>query len=104
MIPKEYSDYSADYLEYLLTDVSYCDDHSIIYSNEANDIDELGILHAESEEDAKILFDMLQSYVNNTKTEQRAFIASYAPSELPKLDSARVERIGNYLLYSIADK
>jgi len=101
---KEYRSYGEDYLEYLLNDPSYCDDYSVIYSSEANDIDELGIFHAKNKEDAKILFDMLKKHVDAMKKEQRAFIASYAASELPKLDSAKVGQFGNYVVYSISDE
>lgn len=99
---KEYQSYDGDYIEYILEDTSYCNDHSIIYSSEVNDIDELGILKANSENDAKTLYGMLIDYITDAKEGQRAFIASYAPNELPKLDSARVERFGCYIIYSIA--
>ncbi len=99
---KEYQRYDRDYLEYIIDDTSCCNDHSIIYSSEINDIDELGIFKANSEKDAEVLYGMLKDYISDEKEGQRAFIASYAPNELPKLDSARVERFGVYVIYSIA--
>ena len=100
---KEYARYGSDYLSYILKDTSYCNDSSVIYSTDAADIDEFGILHAKNESDAEHLYEMLNEYITEAKTEQRAFIASYAPGELSKLDAASVERFGNYVFYSFAD-
>ena len=36
------------------------------------------------------------------KSEERAFIATYAPEELPKLDNAKVKQFGHYVAYVIA--
>ena len=101
---KEFQPYGNDYLSYILSDTSCCNDFSIIYSRDANDIDEFGVLHANSEEDADRLLKMLGTYIEDAKNDQRAFIASYAPNELSKLDSARVQRFGNYVIYSISSE
>jgi hypothetical protein len=62
------------------------------------------VLHAKDNDSAKILYKELCGYINEQKNSQRAFIESYAPEELPKLDSARVIQIGNYVIYSISSE
>ena len=42
-----------------------------------------------------------RDYIDDMQEDSRAFIASYAPNELPKLDSAQVRRFGNYVIYTI---
>ena len=101
---KEFISYDDEYLEYIISDASICTDHSIIYSRDTNDIDEFGVLHAKDNDTAKKLYTELCDYISETRSSQRAFIESYAPKELTKLDSARVIQIGNYVIYSIASE
>ena len=47
--------------------------------------------------------DLAEDYLEDLLEEQSAFIASYAPEELPKLEGAEVRTFGNYTVYAIAD-
>ena len=47
---------------------------------------------------------MVEEYLEELREDQRAFIASYAASELPKLDGAQWRTFGNYTVYAILDE
>ncbi len=107
---KVVSDTLADGMEYahfddrqraLITEDSekYTDFHHA-YSSDSNDINEFGIFHA-AEGRAEELAKDCEQYVKELKDNSRAFIASYAPEELPKLDGATVKRFGNYVVYTV---
>ena len=76
------------------------DDCYLVYSADVNDINEIGIFHADGEYVADI-FESCRAYVEDMRQNSRAFISSYAPDQLPRLDAARVERFGNYVAYLI---
>ena len=42
-------------------------------------------------------------YINDLSQNSRAFIASYAPEELVKLDNAEVRRYGRYIVYTVLE-
>ena len=44
---------------------------------------------------------LTEEYLETMKNDQHAFIASYAPEELPKLERAEVRVFGNYVAYAI---
>ncbi len=107
---KGVSDTLADGMEYahfddrqraLITEDSgkYTDLHHV-YSSDSNDINEFGIFHA-AEGRAEELTEDCERYLQDLKDNSRAFIASYAPEELPKLDAASVKRFGNYVIYTV---
>ena len=101
--PLELSEYDSDYISLVINDISICDDCCIIYSDDAANIDEFGVFHAKNNADTQKLYEAVSEYVSELKDGQRTFIMSYAPDEIPKLDGARIERFGNYIVYSIAD-
>lgn len=96
---QEYGEHTADYIR-LYFDEGF-DSASVTYSLNTNDINEIGVFHGESEEQAKEIEEACREYLRDIREEQRAFIASYAPEELPKLDGAQVRRYGNYVIYAI---
>ena len=98
---KEFVEYESYYTDYIISDRSLYNDSTILYSIEVNDIDEIGIFRATDKENAKILEQMLCEYIDDMRITERAFIESYAPDELPKLDGATVRRFGNYVVYII---
>lgn len=100
----EFSEYDSDYISFILKDTSVCDDCCVIYSDDAANVDEFGIFHAKKNADTEKLYEAVSEYVSEMKEDQRTFIMSYAPEEIPKLDGARIERFGNYIVYSISDK
>ena len=97
----EYSYYTEEEISFLLDLPEYVNDLSVAYSTDANDIDEIGIFHCTDEKSAKEFFDTLSSYLSEQQATQKAFIESYAPREVPKLDAAEARRFGNYVIYTI---
>ena len=99
-----------EYLELDSGDAEYyfsldgCREYSVRYSSSTNDIGEFGIFHAEDEDAALKLLEECREYVRDKQTEQRAFIQSYAPTELKKLDGAEAYRFGNYVIFTILEK
>ncbi|MBQ8140829.1 MAG: DUF4358 domain-containing protein [Clostridia bacterium] len=100
----EYAEYDREYFEYFFPDAKVPEDFKIIYSTDTGDIDEIGIFHTNSEAEANELSSATEAYIEEMRETQRAFIASYAPEELPKLDSAEVRTFGNYVVYAITDE
>ena len=61
------------------------------------------IFHTPDTDSARKLMTHIEAYISEMQETQRAFIGSYAPLELPKLDGATVKQFGNYLVYSISE-
>ena len=61
----------------------------------------MGIFHAPNEGDAKKLKEITQRYLDGLLEEKGAFIGSYAPKELEKLENAEARIFGNYVAYAI---
>ena len=97
----EYSYYTEEEISFLLDLPEYVNDLSVAYSTDASDIDEIGIFHCTDEKSAKEFFDTLSSYLSEQQATQKAFIESYAPREVPKLEAAEARRFGNYVIYTI---
>lgn len=62
-------------------------------------IDEFGVFKAGDGDQAKEIAAVLQEYIDTAKNDSLRF--SYTPEELPKVESAKIETIGNYVMYSI---
>lgn len=99
----EYQKYAQSDLVYILPNVKEYKECSVLYSTETNDINEIGVFLCESEEDASLLLSTLVSHIDDQKISQRAFISSYAPSELTKLDGAVAKKFGQYVIYLVTD-
>ncbi len=99
----EFAYYKDDYLDLFFGGTTLCDDFEIVYSREVNDVDELGIFHLTSGEDIDSLTALAQDYLAEMREGKSAFIGSYAPLELPKLEDAEVKVFGNYVVYAIMD-
>ena len=97
----ELSSYSEDDVQLLFGNTSLFDDFSVIYSTDANDINEIGVFHSPDERSAKELLTVVKGYINRMKETKSAFIASYAPREIPKLEGAEAKKYGNYVIYAI---
>ena len=76
-------------------------DQSLVYSARSENIDEIGVFFAKSDEDVPELRRICEQYVETLREEQRAFVASYAPREAVKLDTATVRVFGRYVLYTV---
>ncbi|MBO7311080.1 MAG: DUF4358 domain-containing protein [Clostridia bacterium] len=100
---KEYAEFENTGINNALDLSDEYDDFYAVYSTDTNDIDEIAIFHAKSKEDAEEILEACQEYIDDMQENSRAFISSYAPNELPKLDEARVRRFGNYIVYTVLD-
>ena len=98
----EYAKFDDTHVE-LYFDSDEYDDCYTIYSTDTNDINEFGVFHATSKESADELSEECKEYIEDMQENSRAFISSYAPEELPKLDGAQVRRFGNYVVYTVLD-
>ena len=99
----DFSEYGEEEVSFLFSDLSFCDDHSLMYSAPTGDISEIGIFHCPDEETAKDFLETVTEYIEDQKINQRTFISSYAPRELEKLDHAEVRRYGTYVIYVMLD-
>ena len=98
-----YETYGDDHLRYYFEDTKLHDDVCLRYSALSEDINEIGIFHTATRHDQEEIRDLAEDYLEDLLEEQSAFIASYAPEELPKLEGAEVRTFGNYTVYAIAD-
>lgn len=99
----EYKEYGEEYMAFFFEDTTLYNDFRVLYSTETEDINEVGFFHAKDSASARELKEELEEYLEEKQEEERAFIASYAPQELPKLDGAEVRAFGDYLVYAIMD-
>lgn len=97
----EATSYSEEDIRLIFGSSSLFDDFSVIYSSEPNDINEVGIFHCPDESAAKKFLAVAKEYVREEEENKKAFVASYAPLEVPKLESAEARRYGNYVIYTI---
>ena len=96
-----YETYGGDYVEYHFGNLGECDDRSIRYSVLSENIDEFGIFHAKDKKSKDLISNSVENYIQSMVKDKKEFIASYAPKELPKLESAEVSVYGNYVAYAI---
>lgn len=98
---QEYLEFDSTHRDFYFEDSDEYDDCYLMYSSDTNDINEIGVFHASSDERAEDMLEDCRDYIEDMKENSRAFIASYAPEQLPKLDSATVRRFGNYVIYTV---
>ena len=97
----EYSYYNEEEISFFLEMPEYVSDFSVAYSTDVNDINEIGIFYCADENDAEEFFSVARAYLKEQQATQKAFIESYAPREVPKLEGADARRYGNYVIYTI---
>ena len=98
---QEYEVFGEEHIKYNFENARAQDDACILYSADSTDINEIGIFHAPSEGLVASLAEDVENYLQNMRTDQRAFIESYAPNEISKLDGSRIYVFGNYVVYTI---
>lgn len=98
---QEYEVFGEEHIKYNFERTETKDDACILYSADSTDINEIGIFHAASESFVAELAEEVENYLQDMRTDQRAFIQSYAPNEISKLDGSRVYVFGNYVVYTI---
>jgi hypothetical protein len=97
----DYREYSADEVRYIFNGRDSFDSCSIIYSAASDDIGEIGVFHAASEEEAKKLLNDTEEHVQKEREEKSEFLRNYLPNESKKLENAEVKRFGNYVVYAV---
>lgn len=96
-----YETFGGEHLRYYFEDTKVHDDACLRYTVRSEDIGEFGIFHAPDEESRKELERLCEEYLKILREEKTAFIESYAPEEVPKLERAEVRSFGNYVAYAI---
>ena len=97
-----YAHYEKAELQLLFgDDISLATDCSVSYSLLSGNIDEFGIFRTDNEKSAIELAEECLDYIEEKYENENAFIASYAPEELPKLEDAEVKTFGNYVAFAI---
>ena len=102
-----YESYGGEHIKYYFDSTELDDDHSLRYSALSDDINEFGVFHAPDKESRDELLRITEKYLDELLADKKAFISSYAPKELPKLENAETRTYGNYVAYAIlsdADK
>lgn len=97
-----YETYGSEQVQYCFSDTQLPDDCCLRYSVLSEDINEIGIFHTVGKADQKAMQELCRTYLQDLLGEKSAFIAGYAPEELPKLTHAEVRCFGNYTVYVIA--
>ena len=98
-----YDSYGEEHLRYYFDDTEEYDDFAVRYSVLSEDINEFGVFHVRDKESRDEVYEMCEEYIEELREDERAFIESYAPKELEKLDGAEVKFFGNYVVYAILD-
>ena len=98
---QEYSEFDGAHVDIYFDDSAEYDDLFAVYSTDNNDINEFGVFHAPNANVADDLLESCREYVEDMREGSRAFIASYAPKELTKLENAEARAFGNYVAYAI---
>lgn len=97
----EFAEYGEEEIKLLFPNTAY-DDICVLYSKDATDITELGVIHAQNEESAKAVIEDVKNYIKNLQEEKREFLRNYSPAELEKLNAAEARQFGNYVIFTVA--
>ena len=96
-----YAAFGDEHLRFFFSETDRYTDQSLVYTVRSENIDEIGVFHAESDGDIEELRLLCESYIKTIREENRAFIESYAPREAQKLDAATVRVFGRYVVYAV---
>ncbi len=88
------------YLNDYFTVPAYVTDYEIRFSKDGSALDEIGIFHVESGNDAAMA-TTLRDYLSASLSKNEAWYRSYIPEEIPKLRDSEVRTYGNYVAYAI---
>lgn len=103
-VPFGYDSFGAEQIDFYFGDTMTHDDAAIRHSKKSEDINEIGIFHAPDEKSRKEIEEQIERYLSELRQDQSAFIGSYAPDELPKLENAEWRSFGNYTAYAVLDE
>ncbi|MBQ8432040.1 MAG: DUF4358 domain-containing protein [Clostridia bacterium] len=97
---KDYTQAGSGYLDDFFSVPDYVTEHTVLFSTEGNDINEIGIFHV-TDGNAQAMATLLSKYLTDSYEQNAAWYDSYIPQETPKLRDAEVQVFGNYVLYGI---
>lgn len=95
--------FGEDHVRFSFENTDRFADKSLVYSAPSENIDEIGVFRADSDEDVEELRRLCEQYVTTLREDMRAFVESYAPREAQKLDRAEVKVFGHYVVYTVLD-
>ena len=96
-----YEQFGKEHLQYSFDNADGYEDECLMYSVLSENINEIGVFHADEEENVQALRQNCEQYLARMREEERAFIESYAPREAAKLDAAEVRVFGEYIIYVV---
>lgn len=91
------------YLDAYFTRPDFVTEQTILYSENGNNLNEIGIFHT-TDGNAKKLEKLLNRYLSASLAQNQAYYNSYIPEETPKLQHAEVRSFGNYVTYAILNE
>ena len=97
-----YCDVSEYYFNNFFSDMNGIRDYKIYVSDESTNFDEFGIFEFNSAKNAQKAKSKVKAYLVSAKKAFESGII-YNAEEYPKFQSAKVERYGNNLVYTILD-
>jgi hypothetical protein len=100
---EDYSAYSSEDIAFIVDDDDKFDSCSVIHSSSSDDIGEIGVFHATSQENSLELVDDVTEYLYDLKEEKGDFVRNYLQEEQKKLDGATVKRFGNYVVFTVLE-
>lgn len=96
-----YVSVSSDFLKFNFEALpTFKEAEVIIASNSSANLNEVGIFHFSSAEDAKNGEQAVKNYLT-AKDESFRNSINYTPDEYPKIENAKAKVIGNYVVYTI---
>ena len=69
--------------------------------NADTNVSEIGVFRIREDADAEGVLSMVTSYVEAQKLRLPPLLEMYNPDELPRVENARVEQFGRYVVYTI---
>ena len=97
----EYTEYSPTEAKYVFDESDIFDSCSIIYSSASDDVGEIGVFHAKTQDQATELLKDAKQHISEEQKDKSEFLRNYLPSEVSKLERADVRQYGNYVIYAI---
>ena len=96
-----YEDMGEAHLLYYLDGDDLPKDRCLRQSVLSEDINEFGVFYTPSDQARQELEEELSNYLEELREEKSAFVGSYAPAEVPKLDHASLRSFGPYTVYLV---
>ena len=101
---ESYIAYTDEDIKYIFDDTSLFEECSYLHSASADNIDEICVIKAKNESEAKKILKQTEQYIKDFKEEKNDFLKNYMPSELEKLDCAKAKQFDDYVIFVFADK